>query len=97
MTASHPEITVPLFELGSIRATRGAMTAYDIFDDLRPCILRHACGDWGDVCDEDKQANEAALDDGSRIVSAYALSAGRVLVITEADRSATTAMLADEY
>lgn len=97
MTASPSEITVPLFELGAIRSTRGALDAFDIFEEIRPCILRHACGDYGDICEEDKTANTQALTDGTRIVSAYELTAGRLLVITEHDRSATTAMLPSEY
>ena len=97
MTASPSEITVPLFELGAIRATSGALGAFDLFEEIRPCIIRHACGDYGDICDEDKAANTQALADGTRIVSAYELAAGRLFVITEHDRSATTAMLSEEY
>lgn len=46
----------------------------------------------------DQKANEQAIRDGDRILSWYQISGKiRVLIITEADRSATTIMLADEY
>lgn len=77
MTATPSEITVPLFELGAIRATSGALEVFDLFEEIRTCIIRHACGDYGDICDEDKAANTQALADGTRIVSAYELAAGR--------------------
>jgi hypothetical protein len=59
--------------------------------------------DWGDLCDEDRQANDLALIDGSRILSAYRTSLGeKIWVITEAvddagNRAATTVLLPGEY
>lgn len=61
-------------------------------------VARHVSGDWGDLCAFDRQANEDALRDGERILSAYRLTTGEKLyVITEWDRSATTVLLAREY
>ena len=61
-------------------------------------LSRHVTGDWGTVGDEDKKLNDAAVKDGTRILSAYQTSAGEKLwVITEADRSSTTILLPDEY
>lgn len=61
-------------------------------------MLRHARGDWGSVGDEDWKANEAALNNGLRLFSVYKLSNEQTLwIITEADRSATTLLLPDEY
>ena len=61
-------------------------------------LARHVAGDWGDVDAEDRAANERALKDGSRLLSAYELPTGeRVWIITEADRSATTLLLPHEY
>ena len=52
----------------------------------------------GDLCDEDKEENELSVEQGFRILSAYELHTGaKVWVITEADRSATTILLPDEY
>lgn len=68
------------------------------------CIRRHERGDWGDVCDEDRGANESALRYGTRLLSVYKLEddtpecAGlKLWIITEADRSATTLLLPEEY
>ena len=59
---------------------------------------RHQCGDWGTVCEEDCRANEQALEAGARLISAYTLSSGvEIWIVTEADRSATTVTLPEEY
>lgn len=44
-------------------------------DFLGKCLARHHCGDWGDLCDDDKAANDAALTGGARILSAYTIPA----------------------
>jgi hypothetical protein len=55
-------------------------------------------GDWGDLPDEDRVENEFSLEHGFRILSSYATAAGEKLwAITEADRSATTLLLPEEY
>jgi len=55
-------------------------------------------GDWGQVCAEDWRLNDEAVQDGSRIVSAYITLKGvKIWIITEADRSTTTILLPDEY
>lgn len=61
---------------------------------------RHAAGDWGDICEEDKKTNEESLDERNprRVMSVYKLSGERVLwVITEWNREATTVLMPDEY
>lgn len=58
---------------------------------------RHVRGDWGDLDEQDKQANDKALQDGSRILSAYGKGETKLWIITEADRSATTILRPDEY
>jgi hypothetical protein len=66
--------------------------------ELQGFITRHASGDWGDLGEEDKRENELSLRQGFRIFSAYTTSSGiRVWVITEADRSCTTALLPEDY
>ena len=63
-----------------------------------PYIQKHSSGDWGDVGQEDWNANDKALISGERLFSAYQLGEhGRLWIITEADRSATTILLPDEY
>jgi hypothetical protein len=67
-------------------------------EDLESALRRHAYGDWGDIPPEDKEENELSLENGYRILSAYTDRLGiRFWIITEADRSATTILLPDEY
>ena len=64
----------------------------------RTLLARHAQSDWGDIVEEDRQLNALALINGERLLSAYTLPNNvRVWVITEADRSATTLILPEEY
>jgi hypothetical protein len=85
------------FDLGQLLATPGVLRAAD-GEDLRRYLARHASGDWGIVGDGDKRANDRALIDGTRLLSAYLLGNGvKVWIITEADRAATTVLLPDEY
>ena len=61
-------------------------------------LERHLSGDWGDTCESDARANEEALRSGNRIISWYQVSKElRIMIITEADRSATTILLPEEY
>ncbi len=60
-------------------------------------FARHEQGDWGDVDAEDAMANEQALIYGGRLMSVYKLEVGAIWAITEADRSATTLLLPEEY
>ena len=88
-----------LFSLGQIVATPGALQALETAGQLASTFLvRHVMGDWGDLCDEDKQANDEAIADDLRILSAYRLSDGvKIWIITECDRSVTTVLLPQEY
>jgi len=100
----------PRFTLGHLVATPGAL------DELAEChgsrwrdatnslLQRHLRGDWGTLCEEDLEANEWAVKNGARILSAYMLPARtptarpvKLWIITEADRSATTILLPSEY
>lgn len=89
----------PLFDLGRVVATPGALDALRPHDGfLSEIIARHVRADWGGVDAEDAQANDRALRDGSRVVSAYTTPAGvRLWVITEADRSSTCVLTPEEY
>ena len=61
-------------------------------------LARHAGGDWGELCPEDRRANDRAVRLDERILSAYRLADGRKLwAITEWDRSSTTLLLPEEY
>ena len=76
----------PKFSLGQILATPGALDALQESGQTPAFFLaRHQKGDWGEVCAEDKQANDQALVDGSRLLSAYrTLKNVRIWIITEA-------------
>ena len=87
------------FNPGQIVATPGALVAL-VFNDIKPMdlVLRHVFGDFGDVSIEDRAANEAAISDGDRILSAYTLAdATTIWVITEADRASTCLLTPDDY
>lgn len=43
-------------------------------DRSGPLFQRHHCGDWGDLCDEDEQANEDALANGNHILRTLIVS-----------------------
>lgn len=92
-------IPKPLFPLGRLAATPGALEALASSGQSPVDFLkRHSRGDWGDVSSEDKRLNDLALKDGTRLLSAYSTTrAVRLWVITEADRSLTTILLPDEY
>lgn len=88
----------PLFALGQMVATPGALEAMEKLN-ISPLALlsRHQRGDWGDLDEEDKAINDNALKTGKRVLSAYRLDKVTLWVITEADRSATTILLPEEY
>jgi hypothetical protein len=88
-----------LFSLGQVVATPGALEALeDAHQDPAAFLGRHVSGDWGEVPPEDAQENELSVKQGFRILSAYTLSTGvKIWIISEADRSATTLLLPDEY
>ena len=88
-----------LFRLGQVVATPGALEALEAAGQ-RPeeFLSRHVTGDWGEVPPEDAQENELSVKQGFRILSAYTLSTSvKIWIITEADRSATTLLLPEEY
>lgn len=90
--------TVPKFQLGRLFFTPGIAKAFhDNFTSIAIALGRHASGDWGTVCEEDAAENDSALAFGYRILSAYETEHGKVWIITEADRSATTVLLPEEY
>jgi len=78
--------------------TPGALEALAEVNCLPITLLnRHQIGDWGNLCDEDKAANNVALGNWTRLFSAYIVQDVKFWVITEADRSVTTILLPCEY
>ena len=96
-TRSIPSNRTTLFELGRKAITPGVNAQLHPIEILR-ALDRHSRGDWGDVCTQDRHANDAAIKNGTRLLSAYDSTRGvRFWIITEADRSATTVLLPEEY
>lgn len=91
--------TIPLFPAGQIVATPGALALLEESNKTAfEFLSRHLCGDWGDVCEDDKIENELSVKRGFRLMSSYVVSGEEKLwIITEADRSTTTLLLPSEY
>lgn len=87
----------PLFPLGQIVATPGALEKVDSIV-LAQALSRHHRGDWGTICAEDRAENEFALKNDLRIMSVYEYpNQPKFWIISEADRSVTTFLLPEEY
>jgi hypothetical protein len=88
-----------IVELGRVIATPGALAALmRTGNEVLALLVRHANADRGTVDAEDWRANDHALVDGTRLLSAYTLHDGsKIWIITEADRSVTTILLPEEY
>src|SRR6266704_6811466 len=91
--------TIPLFPVGQIVATPGALALLEQANKTPLEFLsRHLRGDWGELCQDDKTENELSLKHGFRLMSSYQIAdTGSLRVITEADRSVTTLLLPNEY
>ena len=85
------------FQHGTIVATR--IAAERIPEAvMAAALLRHLNGDWGDISEADRAANDRAVRDGDRLLSAYhAPDQTRFWILTEADRSVTTVLLPEDY
>ncbi|MGO9110620.1 MAG: hypothetical protein ACLP9L_15470 [Thermoguttaceae bacterium] len=89
----------PKFPLGRLVATPDALRALEKAGQSPAFFLeKHMSGDWGEVDDEDKCANDEALVNGDRVLSAYRTLRGvKIWIITEADRSSTCVLLPQNY
>jgi hypothetical protein len=94
---------VSLFPLGQLAMSRAV--ADQVAEDCNFALFclrslgRHAAGDWGDLCADDKRENQVALKEGNlRIFSAYEQKdLPKIWIITEADRSVTTTLFPADY
>ena len=90
------------FNLGQVTITR---TVNDMIADdeqfakeVTQALRKYKNYDWGDLQKSDWQMNDDAIEFGNdRILAAYRTSKGKVYIITEADQSVTTILMADEY
>jgi hypothetical protein len=92
MTHTHK----PRFPLGQIVITANAAQHLDTIA-VNEALRRHVSGDWGDIPPEDACENEYSLKHGFRLLSAYGTGDRRFWLITEADRSATTILMPEDY
>ena len=96
------EIFFARFPLGWVVVTGGVAAEMEKNPDfaafVQRSLARHAQGDWGDLCEEDMQENERALQEGGRLFSAYeGEGLSKIWIITEWDRSVTMILFPEEY
>jgi hypothetical protein len=85
------------FELGRLVATPNALKAVPE-TEMMEALGRHVSGDWGECSKADGKENELSLREGFRLFSVYRTTDGtKFWIITEADRSATTVLLPEDY
>ena len=89
----------PRFKMGSLVATSGALEVLEKAGvPIWSLVSRHVSGDFGEVDEHDRQANEDAITSGERVLSAYTVGTGdRLWVLTEADRSSTCVLRPEDY
>jgi len=91
------QIKKPKFDFGRLFITLPAQSTL-AHEDVMAALSRHITGDWGDCCKEDWKENDLSLREGFRLFSVYHDKKGtKFWVITEADRSATTVLLPEDY
>jgi pilus assembly protein CpaF len=72
----------PLFDLGQLVATPGALAALEKTGQTHMEFLaRHVTGDWGDIPEEDKQENQFSLEKGFRLMSSYRTTANATTLL----------------
>lgn len=99
-----------MFKLGETVMTREISNAIDRSDEFLVFVAesfkRYVMKDWGDLCKEDKELNDAAIkNEDSRILASYRIPENidldlpddRIWIITEWDRSYTTVLFPYEY
>ena len=87
----------PKFAFGQIVSTPNALNKIPN-DEILNALSRHLQCDWGTLDPEDWESNEQALKHGGRLFSAYySIQKIKFWIITEADRSATTILLPEDY
>jgi len=86
-----------MLELGQVVATPGVIESISQ-EDINEALDKHRLGNWGNVCDEDWETNNEALNDDGRVLSSYTSKEGNEFwILSEGDRSSTTVLLPSEY
>ena len=88
-------------EYGRILATRGVANEMEkspeFAHEVAVALNRYQRKDWGELCQEDKELNDRAIENNDRILAAYKVGNETIWIITEWDRSATTILFPNEY
>lgn len=92
-----------LFPRGEMVYSRGVKSRHvkdkQFKQFLYRSLIRHLCGDWGDVCGCDLETNAENLESGEPLVSFYQCGYDpdlSVYIITDGDRGATRVGFADD-
>jgi hypothetical protein len=90
------------FDLGQIVQTSGVYEKIskdiNFFLYVNECLNRYIKCDWGEMCDEDKEMNDLAVETEGRILASYeSKDMPKIYIITEWDRSVTTILFPSEY
>ena len=91
------------FDLGQVVMTQGVMSLIEkeplLEIEIGSSLYSHCINEWGNLCEEDKKANDYAVEHGEKILSAYEIGENKIKIwiITEWDRSYTTILLPEEY
>ena len=103
-TTNEDDLSTSQFALGQVVVTTSLWTTLleqlrevEALRELAGVLDRHRHGDFGDVGEQDWEANLVALQQGTRILSSYVVGPVVVWCITEADRSVTTLLLPEDY
>ena len=88
--------------IGQLVVTRGVAEelerSSEFAEFVRKSFSRHATGDWGDLCEEDRAYNDYSLASGGRLFSSYNYNEDtKIWIITEWDHSYTTILFPEEY
>jgi hypothetical protein len=84
-------------ELGRVMATPNALERVSL-GVITEALNRHGNGDWGEVCEQDREENDLSAREGFRILSVHRSQDGeKFWIITEGDRSVTTVLMPEDY
>lgn len=91
--------TTQLFHSGILCASpetvRLINSGYQESATLKSCLLRHLCGDWGDLDEQQRHYNDHCLTTGDRLISTYKIGGGKKLIISTEPAIAATLLYLD--
>lgn len=87
----HKPQAQPLFALGSLQLSEKVhwLASKGLIDPL-PYVQRHLRGDWGNVGEAGRRANDVALEQGAPMTSRYPITPRLWLVVITSDDHRTT-------